>query len=233
MKPLVIFGIGKISEVAFHHFTRDSGYEVVGFTCDEQWLPPGLPAEVRHMGLPVNGFAQIERTFPPDRADMFIAVGYQDLNAVRTAKCAEARARGYRLASYVSSCADQGPWLEIGDNCLILDSVGIQPGVRIGNNVSIWNSSLIGHHSTVHDNCWIAAGATLGGMVSLGASCFVGLGATIGGEVGIGERSFIGAGTLVTKPADAGSVFVERDTEKFRLDSDGFLRITKLAAMGR
>jgi carbonic anhydrase/acetyltransferase-like protein (isoleucine patch superfamily) len=85
----------------------------------------------------------------------------------------------------------------------------------------------------VGDNCWIAAGATLGGMVNLGASCFVGLGATIGGEVGIGERCFIGAGALVTKPADAASVFVERDTEKFRLDSDGFLRITKLAAMGR
>jgi sugar O-acyltransferase (sialic acid O-acetyltransferase NeuD family) len=233
MKPLVIFGIGKISEVVFHHFKRDSGYDVVGFTCDERWLPPGPPAEARHMGLPVIGFAGIERTFPPEQVAMFIAVGYQELNAVRTAKCAEARARGYRLASYVSKRADQGPWLEIGDNCLILDSVGIQPGVRIGNNVSIWNSSLIGHHSTVADNCWIAAGATLGGMVNLGASCFVGLGATIGGEVAIGDRCFIGAGTLITKPAEAGSVFVARDTEKYRLDSDDFLRITKLAAMGR
>ncbi len=233
MKPLVIFGIGKISEVAFNHFKRDSDYEVVGFTCDEQWLPADSPTGVRHMGLPVHGFAGIERTFPPDTVSMFIGVGYQELNEVRKNKCAQARAKGYRLASYVSSRADQGPWLEIGDNCLILDSVGIQPGVKIGNNVSIWNSSLIGHHSTVGDNCWIAAGATLGGVVNLGASCFVGLGATIGGEVGIGERCFIGAGALVTKPADAGSVFVERDTEKFRLDSDGFLRITKLAAMGR
>jgi len=229
MKPLVIFGTGKISDVAFHHFRRDAAYEVVGFTCDERWLP----ADGRHQGLPAVGFDAVERAFPPGQVEMFVAVGYQDLNALRRDRCAQARARGYRLASYVSARADQGPWLAIGDNCLILDSVGIQPGVRIGNNVSIWNSALIGHHSTIADDCWIAAGATLGGAVSLGAGSFVGLGATIGGEIAIGERCFVGAGTLVTKPADAGSVFVAPDTAKFRLDSGGFLRITRLAAMGR
>lgn len=228
MKHLVIFGIGKIADVALGHILRDAAYEVVGFTCDAAYVPAGG----QHYGRPVVAFADVEGTFPPDSVEMFVAVGYHGLNAVRTGVCALARQKGYKLASYVSPRADTGPWLTHGDNCLILDGVGIQPGVVLGNNVSIWNNSLIGHHSTIEDDCWIAAGATLGGMVQLGNASFVGLNATIAGEVTLGERALVGASALVTKSAPAKSVFVAPGTEKFRLDSTLFIRMTTMSAIG-
>jgi sugar O-acyltransferase (sialic acid O-acetyltransferase NeuD family) len=228
-KKLVVFGLGKVADVALAHFLRD-GVEVVALTCDREWLTTG--AMVRS-ALPLIAFDEIEQHFDPAHHDMFVAMGYHELNAVRAAKCAQARVKGYRLFSYISPRADVGPWLELGDNCLILDGAGVQPGARIGDNVSIWNNVLVGHHAVVEDDAWLAAGATLGGLVRVGRACFVGLNATLGGEAQIGASSFIGAGALVLKSADPMSVFVQAGTEKFRLDSQQFLRMTRMPAIGR
>lgn len=232
MKRLIIFGMGKIADVAYHHFVRDNEYEVVAFTCDAEWLPAAGGRENMYCGHPALPFEDIERHYPPETVSMFVAIGYHDLNAVRARKCQEAKAKGYTLISYVSPRADHGPWLEVGENCLILDGVGIQPGVRIGNNVSLWNNALIGHHSVIQDHCWIAAGATLGGLVTLGERCFVGLNATIGGELSIGADCFLGAATLVVKSAPPRSVFIARGTDKFRLESGDFIRMTMMPAVG-
>lgn len=232
MKQLIIFGLGKIADVAYHHFVRDDEYQVVAFTCDGEWLDTDRGKRETYFGHPVLPFEDIERHYPPESVSMFVAIGYHDLNAVRARKCQEAKAKGYTLISYVSPRADHGPWLEVGENCLILDGVGIQPGVRIGNNVSLWNNVLIGHHSVIHDHCWVAAGATLGGVVTLGERSFVGLNATIGGELSIGADCFLGAATLVVKNALPRSVFIARGTDKFRLESDDFIRMTMMPAIG-
>lgn len=228
MKPLIIFGVGKIADVAYHHFLRDGGHDVVAFTCDAAWVP----SSGTHYGLRVVAFEDVERHYPPESVTLFAALGYHELNRLRAQKCAEAKAKGYTLASYVSPRADLGPWVEVGENCLILDGVGIQPGATIGDNVSLWNNVLIGHHSSIADHCWIAAGATIGGVATLGERCFVGLNATIGGELSIGADSFLGGATLVLKSATERSVFIAPGTEKFRLDSDAFLRMTRMAAIG-
>lgn len=232
MKQLIIFGLGKIADVAYHHLVRDNEYQVVAFTCDAEWLTAMGGQEGTHYGHPVLPFEDIERHYPPESVSMFVAIGYHDLNAVRARKCREAKAKGYTLISYISPRADHGPWLEVGENCLILDGVGIQPGVKIGHNVSLWNNVLIGHHSTIQDHCWIAAGATLGGVVTLGERSFIGLNATVGGELSIGADSFLGAATLVIKSAPPRSVFIAPGTDKFRLNSDDFLRMTKMSALG-
>ncbi len=232
MKKIVIFGQGMMAEVACDHMTRDRCHEVVAFTVDGAWLGNGDTALAARAGVPVVAFEEVETRFPPDQYGMFVAMGYHALNRVRADKCAEAKAKGYALASYVSARADVGPWLEIGENCLLLDSVGVQPGARIGDNVWLWNNTLIGHHATIASHCWFAAGGTVGGKASIGERCFFGLGATVGGDLSIGAESIIGAGALVTKSAAAGSVFVERDTDLFRLDSRRFLSITRLATLG-
>lgn len=232
MKRLIIFGLGKIADVAYHHLVRDNEYQVLAFTCDAEWLDTESGRKDTHFGHPVLSFEDIERHYPPESVSMFVAIGYHELNALRARKCEEAKAKGYTLISYVSPRANHGPWLEVGENCLILDGVGIQPGVRIGNNVSLWNNALIGHHSVIHDHCWIAAGATLGGVVTLGERSFVGLNATIGGELSIGADCFMGAATLVVKNAAPRSVFIARGTEKFRLESDDFIRMTMMPAIG-
>ncbi len=232
MEKLVIFGTGMISDVAFHHFVRDGLYQVVAFTCDAAWIDADKDGAPTHHGLPLVPFEEVERTYPPDEVTMFVALGYHELNALRVRKCSESKAKGFRLASYISPKSDHGPWLDVGENCLILDSVGIQPGVRIGNNVSIWNNVLIGHHSVIEDDCWLAAGATIGGAAVIGRGSFIGLNATIGGHIKLGFECFLGASTLVLKSAPAQSVFIAKATEKFRLESPEFLRMTMMPAIG-
>lgn len=232
MRKIVLFGLGMMAEVAYEHMVRDGAFEVVAFALDRDWLDRADRSLAERAGVPVVAFEEVERQFPPDRHGMFVAMGYHDLNAVRAEKCAQARAKGYDLVSYVSARADVGPWLKMGGNCLILDSVGVQPGAVLGDDVWLWNNCLIGHHSSVGDHCWLAAGATLGGKAVVGERCFLGLGATVGGDLRIGAASIIGAGALVTKPAADGSVFVQRDTDLYRLDSRRFLAITRLATLG-
>jgi serine acetyltransferase len=68
--------------------------------------------------------------------------------------------------------------------------------------------------------------------MKLGAGSFVGLNATLGGDIKIGASSFIGGGTVVLKSAEAKSVFIQPTTEKFRLNSEEFLRITRMSSIG-
>lgn len=232
MEKIVIFGLGMMAEVVHHHMMRDGSCEVAGFAVDREWLGRGGNAFAEQAGLPTVAFEEVETHFSPAEYGMFIAMGYHDLNQVRARKCEQAKAKGYSLASYVSARADVGPWLAIGENCLILDSVGVQPGARIGDNVWLWNNTLVGHHAIVESHCWLAAGGTVGGKATIGERCFLGLGATVGGDIAIGPDSIVGAGALVTKSAAAGSVFVARDTDLFRLDSRRFLSITRLATLG-
>ena len=224
MKPVVIFGAGKVAEVLYRHIRRDHPYEIAGFTCETPYLPAGGAFD----GLPVVDFERVTEQFPPAAYDMLVAVGYHDLNRVRRRIYSAARALGYRLASYVSAKAGVGDWLRAGDNCIILDNANVEPGAVLGNNVVLWSNVLVGHHTSIADHCWLAGHAVFGGTAALGEGSFVGLGAIVAHEVEIGAESFLGAGVLVTKCAGAKSVFVATGTDLFRLDSDRFLRITKM-----
>jgi sugar O-acyltransferase (sialic acid O-acetyltransferase NeuD family) len=221
---LVIFGIGKVADVLYRYITFDRSYKIVGFTCDAEHVP----ADQRFHGQPVVPFDAVEASFPPASCAMLVAVGYHRLNALRATKFAEAKAKGYRLASYVSSRAFVGDWLEMGENCIILDNVGIEPGARLGDNVALWSGVTIGHHAAIGDHCWLAAHGIVGGNAAIGPRSFLGLNVTVGHQTTIGADSFLGAGVAVTKSAVANSVFVGRDTELFRLDSKKFLQISKM-----
>src|SRR5262245_6766416 len=227
MADIVIYGAGKVADVMHRYITFDRAFNVVAFTCDAAWMP----ADPTFHGKPVVAFEEIERRFPPDRCGMLIAVGYHGLNSVRATKFAEAKSKGYRLESYVSTRAFAGDWLELGENCIILDNVGIEPGARLGNGVALWSGVVVGHHARIDDHCWLAAESIVGGNSVVGERSFVGLGAVVGHEVTLGAECFLGAGAMVSKSARGGRVFVGRDTELFRLDSKHFMRISKMGGL--
>ncbi len=83
-------------------------------------------------GLPVVAFHEVETHFPPAEYSMFVAVGHQKVNTQRSAKMAEAEAKGYRLVSYLSSRADVPPDLKLGPNTMVIERVTVYPFVAIG-----------------------------------------------------------------------------------------------------
>jgi sugar O-acyltransferase (sialic acid O-acetyltransferase NeuD family) len=180
------------------------------------------------LGLPVVAFEEIQREYGPEDFKMFVAVGYQELNKFRARKYEEAKGCGYELISYISSRAANFGNVEVGDNCLVLEFATIQPCARVGNNVFIWSGNHVGHHAAVGDHCYIAGNVVISGNTIIEPYCFVGVSATLGHEITVGRESFIGAGSLVTKNVEPRSVYITPDTQKFRLDSSSFQRLTKM-----
>lgn len=223
MSKVVIFGAGKIADEAYFYLTNDSPHQVVAFTVDHGYLS----AEEK-LGLPVVAFEDVESKYPPGDFQMFVALGYQDLNRFRARKYEEAKAKGYELISYVSSRASNFGEVEVGDNCFVLEFAVLQPCAKIGNDVFIWSANHIGHHANIADHCYIAGNVVVSGNTRIEPYCFIGVSATLGHEITIGAESFIGAGSIVTKNVEPKSVHITPDTPKFRLDSSTFLRLTKM-----
>jgi sugar O-acyltransferase (sialic acid O-acetyltransferase NeuD family) len=214
MKPLVIFGIGELAALAHYYFVQDSSRQVAGFTVDAAYLKSN-----DFRGLPLVPFDRVQEIYPPAEFDLFVAIGYTDLNAARAQKCAEAKARGYRLASYVSTRASTWSDLVLGENCLIMEGNLIQPFVRIGNNVIVWCGSLISHHVEIGDNCFIASEVTVSGGVKIEANCFIGVNATIREHVTIGRSCIIGAGALILRDTLEGQGYLAAETKSSGIPS--------------
>jgi sugar O-acyltransferase (sialic acid O-acetyltransferase NeuD family) len=223
MSKVIIFGCGKIAEEAYYYLTNDSEHQIVAFTVDPAYL-----TQTMKFGKPVVSFEEIEQQCPPTEYAMFIALGYHDLNRLRAARCAQARAKGYRLVSYVCSRSSNFGKCEIGDNCFILENVVIQPGAKIGRNVFLWSGNHVGHHAAIGDHCYLSGQVIVSGSTTIEPFCYIGVNATIGHEITIGQSSFIGAGALITKNAPAKSVYIVPETARYRLDSESFMKLTKM-----
>lgn len=199
----MIFGAGDIASVAHFYFTHDSPREVAAFTVDREYLK-----ENSFCGLPLVPFEQVAGSHPPDRFDLFVAVSYSQMNKVRAQKCEEAKQRGYRLVSYISSKATIWPGLETGENCFILEDNTIQPFVKIGNHVTLWSGNHIGHHAEIGDNCFITSHVVISGGVKVLPNCFIGVNATIRDHVTLAPFCVIGAATLILKDTQEFGVYI-------------------------
>ncbi len=222
MKPLIVFGAGKIAEVVHYYMKHESDLEVAAFTCDREHLSANS-----FENLPVVAFEDVVSNYPPGEYDMFVALGYQDLNKVRTERVSQAKAMGYRLASFVHRDAGLPVDTEIGENCFIMNGAHVQAKARLGDNIFVWSGALVGHHSVIGDNCWITSTASICGQATVGKNCFIAANATIGNDVTVGDDCFIGSNALVTKDLPDAAVVVEKSSETLRVTSEQFLRMTR------
>jgi sugar O-acyltransferase (sialic acid O-acetyltransferase NeuD family) len=213
-QQIIVFGAGEIAELADFYFTHDSNYQVAGFTVDGAYLKQN---EFR--GRPLVAFEEVAERFSPSVYGFFVAVSYAKLNAVRAEKVAAARAKGYRLVSYLSSRATVFPGFEPKENCFILEDNTIQPFASVGANVTLWSGSHIGHHSIIEDDVFLASQVVVSGGVRIGQASFVGVNVTIRDHVGIGKQCVLGAGALVLENQPDFSVVAPRGTERSKVPS--------------
>lgn len=215
MKKLVIFGAGDIAQLAHFYFQHDGGREIVAFTVDDAYMDAAT-----FCGLPVVPFSELASRYPPTDFDMFVALSYAKLNAIRCEKYLVCKALGYALASYVSSRATCFPNVSYGENCFILEDNTLQPFVKIGSNVTLWSGNHVGHHSTVGDHCFVSSHVVISGGVSIGDFCFIGVNATLRDHVTIGEKSVIGAGALILGDVEPLGVYIGSASERSRIPSN-------------
>jgi sugar O-acyltransferase (sialic acid O-acetyltransferase NeuD family) len=224
MNDIVIFGAGQTAEIVSHYFINDSNFNVVAYTVHSEFIN-----EPELLGCPVVPFEDIENLYSPNEYGMFVAASYTNINQLREKMYHDAKNKNYKLVSYVSTKANSIANIECGDNCFILENEIIQPFARIGNNVFVWGGVLIGHHAIIEDHCWLTAGSSIGGNTKINARTFLGINCTIGHLIEIGRDNFIGANGLITKNTEDKSVYIMKDTQKFILDSDRFILISKMS----
>lgn len=225
-RNLIIFGIGKIAEVVYYYATEECEFKVEAFCVDEEFL-----IDNTFKGLPVISFKEIELQYPPSSYDMFVAVGYHELNKLREDKCKEAQMKGYDLVSVISPNSRIPKNVEIGWNCFIMPPAIIHPCVKIKNNVFIWSGAMIAHHSIIDDNCWLTSCCNISGNVHIGSNTFVAVNATVGHSVIIGKNCFLGANSLVTKDLQDEKVVITESTKSIRLTSKQFLRMSSFSSL--
>ncbi|MEM1371652.1 MAG: acetyltransferase [Pseudomonadota bacterium] len=199
---LIIFGAGEQAELCHHYFTRYSDYTVEGFVIDAAYR-----TKPEFLGLLVLTPQEALETWPPDSHDMFVTIGYSDMNRHRHSKCEEMRRAGYRLTSFIhpTAIADCD---EMGDNCLITENVVLSPKTKLGNGIFVRPNTYIGHHTEVADYVYIGPGVLVGGNCALGAFTYLGIGAVLRDAISIAEGTQIGMGSVVTKSIDDAGTYL-------------------------
>jgi len=219
-KKLIIVGSGETGLIACEYFQFDSEYEVVAFSVSEGYISKSMVN-----GLPVTPFETLEKNYPSSEFEVYIAISSGKLNRNRTFLYKEAKKKGYRCASYVSSKAFIWRNVEVGENCFIFENNTLQPFVRLGNNITLWSGNHIGHNTIINDNCFISSHCVISGFCEIGENSFLGVNCTIENNVKIAIDNFIGAGALIQKNTVKKSFYQVKQTELSKVNSHRLFKI--------
>ena len=202
-KKLVIFGTGDIAQIAKYYFDIDSNYDAVAFTVDRAYC-----TENTFEGLPLIPFDEIENKFSIEEHEMFVALSYTQMNKLRAQKFTEAKVKGYKIASYISSRCSYLSQFQPGENAFIFEDNTVQPFVKIGDNVTLWSGNHIGHHSIIKSHNFISSHVVVSGHCKINSFCFLGVNSTLAHKIEIAEGTLLGAGVVISKNTEPDGVYV-------------------------
>jgi len=226
MKPIVIFGVGKIADVIQYFMREVSDLPVKAFTVNQKYL-----IEDTFNGLPVVAYERLEEEYPPEEYDAFVAVGYHEMNGLRERVMSEIKESGYNLISYVHPNSGAPADMKTGENTFIMNNVNIHPRVTLGDGVFVWSGAMIGHHSEIGSYSWITSSASIGGNVCVGKNCFLALNSNISHSVKIGNEVFLGSNVLLTQNLDDGATVIAENHKPIKFTSKQFLKFSSFKSL--
>ena len=221
-KKLILYGDSSFAQMIAHYFQSDSDYEVVAFCVDSAYKTKDTLD-----GLPVCTLESIEEHFSPKDHAIFAAIGYK---SVRTHKVLfeKIAALSFPIASYISSQAMVDSTCKIGENCLILAGVILEPNTTIEANCYINSGAIVCHHSSVKAHSILAAGSLIGGHTTIGQSSLIGFNATVAELLEVADETLLGAGSLLLDNTKAHTMYVGSPAKAMRTHSDtGILIVPK------
>jgi sugar O-acyltransferase (sialic acid O-acetyltransferase NeuD family) len=217
---VVIVGTGEQAAIAFDYLTHDSPHEVVAFSADAKYLPPG-----GYCGLPAVPLDLLASAYPPATHRVLVAVSATRLNRLRRRLFDEVTTAGFTCVSYVSSQAFVWPSVPIGANSLVFENCTIQRGASIGDNVVLWSGACVAHNSVIEDDCFLAPHAAVAGFSRVGSGSFLGVNSCVADAVTIGADCVVGAGAVVIADAQSRQVYVGNPARASGRDSFETFRV--------
>ena len=220
MKKIVIYGCGVGAQTAARYIASDTKDQICAYTADAAHIKTK-----KFLGRPVVPFEEIQKKFSPKQYQLFIPLGFQDMNHLRAQKYREAKAKGYRLYSYISSKSFYHRKIECGENCFILEGQAINFDVKIGNDVVMWSANHVGDRTVIGDHVWLSSHVTIAGDAKIKDHCFLGINATISNHVTLAEETFVGAACFITKNTKKGEVYLAEGSKPGAPDSRSLVKI--------
>lgn len=214
-KNLVIVGVELFAEVAKSYFEEFTSYKVAAFSCHRAFMNKDT-----FCSLPVVALEEIKNQYPPEKYDVFVAIGYNKMNQVRQDLYREVKSLGYNCASFIYPNVKIWNSTTVGDNVFIFEDNTIQPFTSIGSNTIIWSGNHIGHHSTIGENCFITSHVVISGSCRIANNVFIGVNSTLRDDINIGNHVLIGAGSIIMNNAKDKEVFIANATKKIQKTSD-------------
>ena len=202
-KKIIIIGLSNNAKLAAFYFHKYTDYKVMGFAVDKKYK-----TSEDFYNLPVFDLESLLEEYPPSQYDAFVAVGYNEMNAIRENLYLRVKSLGYVLPNYISPKCSFLTEENIGDNNLILEDNTIQPFVKIGSNNVLWSGNHIGHDVTIGDHNFITSHVVISGFTEIKNNCFIGVNATLRDGITIANKTLIAAGAIIMKSTNEEEVYI-------------------------
>ena len=193
-RKLIIIGDSVFPQIAYEYFTHDSQYEVAAFSVEREYLKRETMFD-----LTVVAFESVTEIYPPEEYDFFAALVFREQNGLRARLVRQAREKGYKAASYISSQAFVSPSAKIGEHCFICEATVIQQFAEIGDNVVLWSGNQIGQHARVKSNCFTLPNTVISNRAEVGANCIINANVSVLDGVKIADNKTIEIGVLISE----------------------------------
>lgn len=209
MAKVIIFGILDTAELAHYYLEHDSEHEVIAFTVNREYIE-----QDSFRGLPLVAFEDVQTVFSPDDYHFFAPLTARNMNRNREKVYLEAKDKGYRFISYISSHATILDRSVVGENCFILEDNTIQPFTTIGNNVVLWSGNHIGHHGQIKDHVFFTSHVVMSGHCTIESYSFFGVNATIRDYLHVAQGTLLGMAAALTKNSEEWGIYVGNPAKK-------------------
>lgn len=214
MASYIIFGNTHFAERIYKHIYQEGVHNVIAFTQESRFMQ-----QKELCGLSVVPFEDLRSTIKEDFS-IIIAIGYSNMNKVRSSIYDLVKSHEFAVGSYVSS--NSSVYSEVSEGTLVFPGTMIGTDVKMGKCNVFEPCVLMGHDNNIGDFNFFAGGSTFGGYVNIGSNCFVGMNATLKNEISIADYTLVGQSSNVLKSVNcAYSVVAGNPAKLFEKSSLG------------
>ena len=204
MKKVVVFGTTDFAEVLSYWLEKDDRYEIAAYTLHQKYLSA---AEKTFRGYPLVAFETLSQVYPPSTYELFLCIGYKQMNQHRRDIWEQAKKMGYRIASYQhpSSIVEAQ---ELGEGNIFMEGTILGAYTQVGKGNVFYPAAHIAHHTKIGNFNFFAVSCAVAGHVQVGDFCFVGNNSTIRNGIQLQDYTLVGAGSYLAHDSPSHSVIV-------------------------
>ncbi len=213
MDSIVIYGDSDFAERIYLYIKLEKEINVLAFTNSRNFQTRDTI-----QGLSVIPFEQLKEVLSGENFKILIAVGYSNMNNLRSKIYEECVNAGFSIATYVSKTAILYSY-NIGEGTIIMPNVYIGPRCSIGKCNIFASNSCVAHDNIIGDFNFISSNVAVGGGASVLNNCFLGISATIRDSIVVEEYSLLGQATNMLYSTERYGVYVGNPARKIKDNS--------------